>query len=166
MFRIILVMIIIPACYKWGNWRNWKEYYPTMLYYIIGDLSYNVLFHDKMLWEFRKMISHTFSDYFDAFFIAPFAIIIFLTHFPVKLSKTLLYTFFWACLFTLVEFLSYVLGYIIYANGWNIFWSFGIYYFLFLLLRVHYHKPLLTWPISLGLAVATLVIFKVPLTSI
>jgi len=26
------------AAWKWGDWKNWREYYPTILFFIIGDL--------------------------------------------------------------------------------------------------------------------------------
>jgi hypothetical protein len=119
-----------------------------------------------MLWEYRKLFTHTFSDYFDAFFVAPFTIILFLSRFPVKLVHQVLYTFCWACLYTLIEYLSNVCGFIAYDNGWNILWSFGVFGLMFPLLWLHYKKPLLAWPISLGLALATLAMFGVSLDSI
>jgi hypothetical protein len=166
MFRIILAVLLIAACYKWGDWKNWKEYYPTCLYYIIGDFSYNILFHDHLLWEYGKLYTHTFSDYFDAFFVAPPTIILFLTHFPVKPIIKLLYTLCWVCVYTFIEYLSRTFGYIKYDYGWNIIWSFGVFCVLFPLLRLHYKKPLLAWPISLGFALLTLYIFHVPLSSV
>lgn len=57
MYRIIIISLFLLACWKWGNWRNWKEYYPTILYFIIGDLSYKVLFYNKTLWEYRDLLT-------------------------------------------------------------------------------------------------------------
>jgi len=166
MYRVILAVFVIFACYKWGDWKNWKEYYPTCLYYIVGDLSYNILFHENMLWEYRKLFTHTFSDYFDAFFIAPFTVILFLSHLPAKFINKVLYTLLWACLYTFIEYVSSLSGFIAYDNGWNIFWSFSVFGFIFPMLWLHHKNPLLVWPISLGLAWAILIIFEVPLSSI
>lgn len=118
-----------------------------------------------MLWEYRKLVSHTFGDYFNAFFIAPF-VILYLSHFPVKSIYKAPYVLCWACACTLYEYFSNILGFIIYDNGWNIFWSFGFYCFVFPMIRLHYKKPLIAWPLSFGFALAMLIIFKVPLNSI
>lgn len=39
-----------------------------------------------------------------------------------------------------------------------------MYYIAFVLIRIHYVKPLLVWPISFVLAYITMLIFHVPLT--
>ena len=166
MYRIILSILSVLACLKWGKWKNWKEYYPTILYYIIGDLSYNILFYNKSLWEYSKLINHTFSIFFNAFFIAPSIIILFLTYLPGKLINNVWYILCWSCLMTFIEYLSSILGFIIYYNGWSIFWSLGFYCIGFSMLELHYKKPLPTWIISLGFAMIMLFVFHVQLDTI
>ncbi len=166
MYRIALSALFGVICYRWGNLRNWKEYYPTILFYIIGDLSYNLLFHEKMLWQFQNLVSHMFSDYFIAFFVSPFAIILFLTHFPAGFWKRIMYMLAWALVITLLESFSYALGLITYDNGWSIALSFVFDYFMGLMIWIHYKKPLLAWPLSLGVALIMLYVFKVPLDGI
>lgn len=34
----LLACLFILVCYKWGDWRNWKTYYPTILFLIAGTL--------------------------------------------------------------------------------------------------------------------------------
>lgn len=41
---ILINALYIIAGIIWGNLRNWKRYYPSILYLIIGDLLYNFYF--------------------------------------------------------------------------------------------------------------------------
>jgi hypothetical protein len=51
MLRLLKSAIWILAAYKWGDWRNYKKYYPTILFMISGDLVYQFLTYDYPLWE-------------------------------------------------------------------------------------------------------------------
>lgn len=42
-FRPVKAILYILVCLKWGDWRNWRKYYPTILYVIIWDLIFNLL---------------------------------------------------------------------------------------------------------------------------
>jgi len=163
MLRILVVAAYALLCFLYGAWKNWKEYYPTFLYVLVGDLAYNFIFYDKALWEYNKLVSHTFSDFLIAAVAFPCAIILFLTHYPSKMWKQAVYILFWTAINTAVEYASYRLGFIVYSNNWNIVWSLVLYCIAFILIRVHYLKPLAVWPISFALAYITMLIFGVPL---
>lgn len=49
MFRIILVLVFVIIAWKWGDWKNWKLYYPTILFMILGDFVYIFLTYKKPL---------------------------------------------------------------------------------------------------------------------
>lgn len=49
MYRIMMGAIFIITCWKWGDWKNWKLYYPTIQFLIIGDLKANFLLYNKPL---------------------------------------------------------------------------------------------------------------------
>ena len=36
-FQIVVTLIIVVIARKWGDWRNWKQYYPTILFFIATD---------------------------------------------------------------------------------------------------------------------------------
>lgn len=165
MLRILVVITYVIACFSYGSWKKWREYYPTYLYVIVGDLVYNFLFYDHALWEYNKLVSHTFSDLLVAVVVFPCAITLFLTYYPTKskIQKQALYVLVWAGINTGIEYISHVFGFISYYNNWNIGWSMLLYCIAFILVRVHYFKPLLVWPISLVLAYITMLIFNVPL---
>lgn len=162
MFRIIIIILYLAVCFLFGNWRNWKEYYPTILYVIIGDLAYNFVFYNFLLWEYEKLASHTINDLLYALIIFPCSIILFLSYYPSKLRKRILYILAWSGCNTVIEYISSNIGYLSYHNGWNIVWSFGLYVIAFSLIRLHYKHPLTVWPISLGLAALTAIIFRLP----
>lgn len=155
----------IIVCFRYGAWRKWKEYYSTYLYVIIGDLAYNFIFYDRALWEYSKLISHTFSDLLVAMVVFPCAITLFFTYYPTetKIWKQALYILFWVGINTGIEYISYKFGFIVYYNNWNIIWSMALYCIAFVLIKVHYSRPLLVWPISFVLTYITMLIFNVPL---
>jgi len=159
---ITLILLYAAACWKWGSWRSWREYYPTVLYVIIGDLAYNFVFHEHLLWQYQGLFNHTVADMIVAFFVFPSVIILFLTHWPKSCIKQASYVLAWTVLQTVIEYFSTLTGGMVYQYGWNIFWSFGLYALAFVLIRLHYRKPLLVWPISVALALATALIFGLP----
>lgn len=162
MFRIIIIISYLLACFFFGAWKNWGKYYSTILYVIIGDLAYNFVFYNFLLWEYKKLASHTINDLLYVLIVFPCSIILFLTYYPSKLKKQILYVLVWSGFNTTVEFISSNMGYLSYHNGWNIVWSFGFYIIAFSLIRLHYKHPLIVWPISLGLAAMTVIIFGLP----
>lgn len=166
MLRIFVVCAYVILCFRFGAWRRWREYYSTYLYAVIGDLAYNFLFYDKDLWVYDKLISHTFSDFLVAVAVFPCAITLFLTYYPAKRWKQAVYIFSWAALNTGVEYVSYQFGFILYYHNWNILWSMILYNIAFILVRIHYVKPLLAWPISFALAYTTMLLFDVPLAGL
>jgi hypothetical protein len=151
----------------WGNWKKWREYYPTILYYIIGSLSYNFIFYKKPLWLFQSLINHTFSEYLDDFVLWPCAIILFFTFLPrTKIIKQMVYTFIWAIFLSSIEGISYITKNIVYINGWNYLYTIAFNCILFPLLALHYKYPLIVWPISGGLALLVMLLFDVPISSL
>ncbi len=166
MITITLSVLYAAACYKWGAWRRWREYYPTILYAIIGDFAYNFVFHDHTLWLYDGLFNHTTMDIIATFFLFPSIIILFLTHWPATWFKKALYVLAWAAGNTLFEYLSVLLDIFHYDHGWSILWSFTLLVGAFIMLRVHYKKPLVAWPISIALGAATALMFALPFESL
>jgi hypothetical protein len=108
MLRIIVVAIYAILCFRYGAWRKWREYYPTFLYVLIGDMAYNFLFYENSLWEYRRLISHTFSDFLVALIVFPCAITLFLTYYPKGIWKQAIYVFVWTSINTVIEYISQI----------------------------------------------------------
>ncbi len=162
MYRITLAVLSVLACLKWGSWRRWKEFYSTILYGIIGDLAYNFVFYNHLLWQYENFINHTVSDLFNAFLVFPWIIIIVFSHWPQGKLKQTAYILAWSVGLSATEYVSVLLGYFSYHNEWNIFWSAAVYVGAFILLRLHFKHPLIVWPISAALTAVIAVVFKLP----
>lgn len=162
--HIIVSLLFLIAALKWGDLKNWKSYYPTILYFAIGDLGYNFLTHDNPLWIYESTIfSHTFSDLLVVTIVFPSFVLLFLPYYPDEFVKQISYIVIWVFITSTLEYISYSLGYFSYHNGWSIWWSVVHNCIAFPLLRLHYKKPLWVWPISLAIAIGTLLLFDLPL---
>ena len=166
MFRIFVATGFAAACVISGGWKKWREYYPTILYVIIGDLAYNFVFYRYDLWKYNGFINHTISDLFNAFFLFPSVIILVLHKWPQGWLKASLILLAWSSSLTMLEWISLGTGYFMYDHNWNIFHSFMVYFGALVLIRVHYRHPLVVWPVSLALAVAVLFFFQLPFDAI
>jgi hypothetical protein len=172
-FHIILSILSILIAWKWGDWRNWKLYYPTMLYYIVGDLSYIILSNDRPLWKYESPIfSSDFIECLIAFIIFPCSVLVFFQIFS-KVDKVkgkrigiayALSFLIGTSIYTFAEWLSFNLGFISYHNGWNLYWSFGFNYITNALLLLHYKKPLWVWIPSIIFASLMIYLFHFPFT--
>jgi hypothetical protein len=148
--------------YRFGDWRNWNKYYPTILFFILGDFIYNVLFHNKMLWLYAcPELNHTLIDMTVAFTVFPATVLVFIPYFPKGRLKQAVYILSWTLLGSSAEYTSHILGCFKYDNGWNQYWSILFYMAMFPLLYLHYKKPLLAWFCAIVELMIYLVIFRV-----
>ena len=167
MIRILVAIIFICLCFKWGDWKNWRVFYPTILFYIIFDLSYNILFYNKPLWLYTGSFwNSTFADYFVTFVTFPPLIILFLSNFPTKILKQVKYTVFLALGMSFLEYIMYITGGMKYYNGWNIGCSLLFDLIMYPLLFLNYKKPLLCWGITIPLVFSLMFIVNVPFSSL
>lgn len=161
---IILIIMSMFICWKYGDWRNWKLYYPTITYLIIGDLAYNILTSRMPLWSYNiKLINNISTDFLVTAFIYPCTVIMLLTYYPKLIKKQVAYVLFWVFIYSLVEYIATISDSFLYSNGWNIGWTILFNCIMFPLLYLHYKRPLWVWPISMVLASIVLYIFKIPL---
>jgi hypothetical protein len=116
-FHVLLSLISIFIAWKWGDWRNWKLYYPTILYMIIGNLTYIILSKNKPLWKYESpIISGDFAELLIAFVVFPCTCFIFFQLYSkVNNSKRIpvyiLFFLFCAFVYTSIEYLSFYLGF-------------------------------------------------------
>ena len=167
-FKPTKAILYILVCLKWGDWRNWRKYYPTILYIIIWDLIFMNFTMYHPLWTFNHpLLKHTLSDLLIAFVSFPCAILLFLPNVPrYSIVKQIFQIAFWACLFSLFEAISLLSHTISYSNGWSYWWSVAANVAIFCTIRLHYEKPLIAWPLSTLLFIITLWMFNFPLSSL
>ncbi|NRD79584.1 hypothetical protein HPT25_19675 [Bacillus sp. BRMEA1] len=141
-FEIILSVIFLLAAWRWGDWKNFFEYYPTLLYVAIGNLTYKlVALYQFHLWK------TTDGNFFNAeisFFIQNFLVIIplifvYLSKFPEKRKEKIHYVIGWSLILFLLEWIGaeFFQGFK-YYHGWNIWWSLLFDIQMFTMLRLHF----------------------------
>ncbi|MFD0698138.1 CBO0543 family protein [Paenibacillus sp. GCM10027628] len=169
--HIIIHVLFLFAAWKWGDWKNWKNYYPTILYLIVSDLLYNFLTYNYPLWKFNavsfdKFIysNHTLITVGIDFINFPATVLMYLGNYPVGKIKQTVYVFTWVLLNTIIEFLSlHTINGITHSNGWNMWWSAVLNLLFYVMLRVHYLHPLLAWIISFGIIILFGIYFGLPI---
>lgn len=165
--RLLISLMFILACWRWADIKNWKRYYPTIQFMIISQLLYRFFTNGHYyLWKLEKdifLLNHTFSFLIVTFIVFPCTVILFLTHYPKKGPKQLMYIIEWTGLYIAIEVVMHTLGTITYHHGWNLWWSLGFDTTIFPMLRLHALFPLLTWAISALLISFYLIHFHFPL---
>jgi hypothetical protein len=51
--HLVFTALFLLAGIKWGNWRRLRDYYLTILFFIIGDLLYSRLLYNHQLWAYQ-----------------------------------------------------------------------------------------------------------------
>ncbi|WP_324255033.1 CBO0543 family protein [Bacillus sp. REN16] len=169
--HLVYNALFLFVAMKWGDWRRWREYYPTILFFIVGDLLKNLLFHDYWIWTYQETIiakeilsNHTFISLLIMFVCYPCTTLIFLGHFPEKVWKKLLWIMTWVFLFSIVEFFNLKYLHLIeHHHGWSLGWSILFNFVMFPMLRLHQKQPLIAWGISVIWIIFLLNMFPIPM---
>lgn len=168
--HFIFNFLFLLAALKWGDWRNWKLYYPTYLFFIGGDLFKNALLDDYRLWSYQETIFATnilFGHYVINFLIMLVAysstILIYLGNFPKQRYKQILWLLFWVALYSLIEFINLKYLHLFeHHYGWSMHWSILFNLVMFTVLKIHVKKPLLAWGISIVFFIIIFQAFHIP----
>lgn len=165
MYLFINALYLI-AGYLWGDWRNWKKYYPTILFFMVGDFLYNFLLYEKSMWVFHDLIlpNHTMITLLAMTISYAATVLIYLGRFPLGWKKQTLWFLIWSGIFMFAEYVNSKLGFITYHNGWNIWWSALFTGIIFMILPIHHKRPLLAWGLSIVIIVSLLSIFNVQIS--
>lgn len=159
-----MIAVLIGTALYTGGWRNWRKYHTTLMYWIICTLLYEVLTYTYPLWVYRPdiLINHTITSLFVIFIIYPVALYLYLPYFPRKrMLFKVLYVMSWVIFASVMEWVYS--DHFLYRNGWNLKWSFVLNMLMFSMLKLHYHKPLLTYSLSIITIIGFLFIFQVPM---
>lgn len=146
------------ALWKWGDWRNWKSYYPTLLFFISGDFLYLYLLSDHYpMWRYNPQgideqvnLTNTHITFSIMAIKYPATILIFLHRFPgSSILKRILYISGWVLLYTINEIIDIKLNLIKYSNGWSLKWSIFFNSVMFTILLIHHKRPVAAWILSI-----------------
>jgi hypothetical protein len=167
LFVVTVLLIDLIVAWKWGDWRNWQKYQSTILYIILCDLAYNFLTYNYPLWEYTPTLlfpNHTITSLATMFIAYTGVTLIYLGHYPKTKMKKLLWLSFWVTAWTVLEWVAIKLEEFKYFNGWSIWYSLLFNISLFIMLRLHYKRPLLTYVLSFIAAIALIILFNVPIS--
>lgn len=166
-FNIMVSLLILAAAWRWGNWRNWQKYYPTILFFILADYAYGYITYNQPLWQYESpLLKTTLSDLFVSLIGYPSLILLFLQYYPKGIYKRIVYISLWVILhFTLIELLALKLGFFSYHNGWNVWYAFLFDCFMFPMFRLHYKKPLIVWIITFIMFIALFSFFHISISN-
>ncbi|THE10418.1 hypothetical protein E1I69_18875 [Bacillus timonensis] len=169
--HLVYNALFLLAAIKWGDWKRWREYYPTILFFLVGDLLKNLLFHDYWIWTYQEtmfakniLINHTFITLLIMFVSYPATTLIYLGHFPEKNWRKLIWIGLWVSLYVIVEYINLKYLHLIkHHHGWTIHWSFLFNLVMFPMLRLHQKHPLIAWGLSIIWIIFLLIMFPIPL---
>ncbi|WP_313998718.1 CBO0543 family protein [uncultured Paenibacillus sp.] len=165
--------LFLLAALKWGDWKNWRAYYPTVLFFIVGDLLKNVLFHDRPMWMYQEifwgeeiLFSHKIISLMIMFVVYPSTVLIYLGRFPKKtIWKQGGWITLWVLLYIIVEYVNLrYLDLIDHFHGWNIWWSAAFNVIMFSMLLLHYRHPLWAWAGSFVTVIVLWILLRVPIS--
>lgn len=168
---IIYAFIYIGAAWRWGDWRSWEKYYPTILFYIVGDLLYEFLLYDNFpLWKFQAFgldqameLTHTEIIIPILLVKYPCTILIFLGNFPYRqTARKFCYIAFWVGLYTINELIDMQFNALSHHNGWSVLWSILFNFVMFSMFALHHKRPLYAWASSFVFILFLWNVFDVP----
>ncbi|MFT8322197.1 MAG: CBO0543 family protein [Bacillus sp. (in: firmicutes)] len=155
--HILLNVTGFIVAYIWGDWKNWKKYYPTYLFFIGGDLFFNLISYNYRLWEYKETLA--FSNLLDGHLVISLfimavgyssTILIYLGNFPTQRYKQFLWILLWILLFSFMEFINkHYFDIIEHHHGWSVYWSLLFNIVMFPVLKIHEEHPFLAWIISI-----------------
>jgi hypothetical protein len=169
--RLAFPFILLIGVWRFGDWKNWKKYYPTILFIISVDFFISILTYEYPLWTFHGAIlipNHTITDFLIAFTGLSQMALIYLSRYPYKSEwyRQLVYVALWASSYILIEFIFMFAKLITYNHGWNIGWSILVWFFVFIGLRLHYTKPLWAWLLCFLCTAFMIIYFHIPISKL
>jgi hypothetical protein len=162
MYLLLVLVVYIIFAKIFIDWKRWKEFYPTVQFYIICNLLYNFIFYQHTLWKYKAVtvswLNHTMIEIAFSLLVIPVALMIYLQYFP-KGKKKYLYVATWVAYFSVLELLFIKKGLFVYDNGWNGWWSLLFNMITFIIIRLHYKRPLLAILVSIPIVIILMLFF-------
>jgi hypothetical protein len=162
--HLALALFVIVYVWRKGIWREWQNYHTTMMYFALGNLTYNFLTANYFLWKMNPDFfpNHSITEIVYTFIVFPASSLLFLYNYPLSSAAKVWHYVRWISLYIAVEWIFVISGRMLYQHGWSLMWSAIFDVTMFPMLRLHHKQPLLAYGISVVLCVFWLWMFKVP----
>ncbi|WP_085522832.1 CBO0543 family protein [Tuberibacillus sp. Marseille-P3662] len=148
MLYIIITLFALMIAWKYGDWRHWGKYYPTILFMIVGNLIYGMKAPTHPFWLYH---SHIFPNHISMILLItliqyPCYMLVYLYQVDKSShSKKISYMMIWIGCFSFIEWAAQKTGNIHYYNHWSLVKSLLFNSFMFPVLYLHYKRPLWAW---------------------
>lgn len=163
---LIITSLWLIALWRCGNWKNLKNYYPSILFLTVVSLTVFLLTYNYPLWKFHSTFlfpNRTIQELRIDFLILPSVCFLFLTFYRyTSIIQQFIYISFWAVLLSALEIPLVKANIITYHNGWNIWWTVVLWFISLPVIRLHYSRPFWAWLATLLLTVLSIVYFEIP----
>jgi hypothetical protein len=167
---LAFLLCYILLGWKFGNWKDFYSYYPTLLFFIIGDLLSQFLLYDYSMWKFQTItpfgnhinLNHTIISLSKMVVQYTSTISIFIGRLPSTFRGKLAWILLWTGIYGVTEGLSYVFGMMTYHNGWHLGWDILFNIMMFTVLIVHHKSPIVGWIISIPIILFLWIYFDIP----
>lgn len=167
MHLILTIIMLVFAIWK-GDWKQWQKYALTIAYVIICNFLYNLLCQNYLLWEHKPDLlpqKHYIVELFYLFIILPAATLLYLTHYPFskKVIKQIKYIIYWIIGSVIVEYPFVHFKRLLLKHGYEFWMEFFFYTAMYVILRLHFTRPFVTYVLSVICIVFMVWYFRVPL---
>lgn len=162
--HVFLAIFTILILWLRGDYKHWQKYHTTMLYYAVGNLAYNFICANYLLWRLNPdfLSNHSQTEMLYTFIVFPATALMFLARYPNTWKRKLLHYATWISLYLSLELVFIWLGKIEYQYGWNFWWSVFLVIIMFPMFRLHHTRPLLTYILSVPITIFLMYVFDVP----
>jgi hypothetical protein len=162
LFRVCLLLSFILATLKWGDVKNWRKYYPTLLFVMVINLSISFITYHNQFWIFKPdslVSTETVIELLNTYILLPATVLLYLANYPDNAYwRNCIYTLGWIFAYSAIEFVdAKFIGGISYAHGWKYAYSPLFDLAMFTIIRLHHDRPLLAWLVTSMLATAVLI---------
>jgi len=167
--RLLMPFIYLVGVWKLGDWKNRRNYYPTILFYLSVSFGISYLTSNYPLWRYQPtpfIPNHKIADFLLTLTTYISVVFLYLSHYPYKSSKKRQVFYLFGCLL----FLSIIegvfrLGRLMeYYHGWNYPWSIVVWLFTLIGVRVHLSKPIWAWLLCIVCTMFLILFFHIPVT--
>ncbi|WP_371375119.1 CBO0543 family protein [Sporomusa aerivorans] len=165
-FRVCMVLFFLLAIVKWGDWKNWRLFYPTVLFVMVVNLAASFLTYHHILWNYNPdfiVKTQTAVELVNSFVMLPATTFVYLSQFQRIGTRLYQYGYIalWVVFYSCLEFIDHFLvGGISYKNGWS--WATSAMFdiAMFSIIRIHYLNPLAAWVLSFMLTAVIITVFN------
>lgn len=142
--HLAITIWALLAALRWADWKRWREFLPTIYYMVFSNFFYQYIAHTLYhLWKNESnFLNELVIDSLYSFIVFPCTVMLFLSNHPNPSQKRWLHYVKWIAIYSALEWIGQLFGFISYHHGWSWYWSLLFNCVMFPMLRLHHQRPL------------------------